>query len=283
MTSAKGKDVCHFRVGPFFGSIIGIDLSAEHLHELDGRVPGWRRIASQDVTPKALQTRGVHVGSTWHPLSPSNNPRVLRRAINAALTGEALCHNAVLLHGVVVARGQTAVLILGDYNAGKTRLNQALRQHGFITLAGDLVLISATDGHVVAGTRAVLSKWSKDITGRALPRSPLSAGDGEARWLAETCAGGPYADIRVTATMILGDRPTARAQPEEAEHALFGAFERSYLRALARERWPTDAESGVRSLVQGLSQRVPSFWLQSVFPDCVPQTLELIDVVTGQT
>ncbi|WP_293577517.1 hypothetical protein [Phaeobacter sp.] len=210
-------------------------------------------------------------------------PRALRRAVNAALTLESLRDDTVMLHGVVVARGVEALVILGDYNAGKTRLALALTEHGFGGLAGDLALITA-QASVSGGTRAVLSKWPVDAVGHTLPRSDLGLPNGAVRWQAAQCPGGPYPGCNITRMVQLLPKNAQTIPPSvDPVDALRAAVQRARARAIEDADWHAmqqhrpDIVTTQDRLIRVLAARLPMSVIAADFPSCIVQTLAFVN------
>ncbi|MGH3842074.1 MAG: hypothetical protein ACRDS0_11610 [Pseudonocardiaceae bacterium] len=80
-----------------------------------------------------------------------------RRWINAHLHRVHLCNDTVSVHGVAVAHGDCAVLLLGAHGSGKSLTGLALMtRHGWRAVAGDTVQVHVGNGTplVVGGTGA---------------------------------------------------------------------------------------------------------------------------------
>lgn len=271
-----------FTVGDLTGVIPAPALSPAERRELHQRVPGLHFEAG---SAQSVCNTEIQVGQSTVARPAPGSPRVLRRAINAALTFEALRHETVMVHGAVVGRGAEALLILGDYNAGKTRLALAMAELGFDGLAGDLALITAK-GAVSGGTRAVLSKWPLDAAGKALPPTDLGLPEGATRWHAAECLGGPYPDCTITRIVQLV--PTgAQVTPPAADpkEALSAAVQRARSRAIDDADWhamlqrrPEIAATQAR-VVQALAARLPVNVITADFPACIDQSLGHCQVV----
>ena len=123
----------------------------------------------------------------------------LRRFVTAVVVAPALRRKKMLVHGVVVSAQDSAILILGDYGAGKTTVSLLLRDRGFRVLAGDSALVQA-DGEIRGGSRAILVRegglWAA-MGARQPTRLWLS--DGIRRWEAGECPGGPYYGVQLKA------------------------------------------------------------------------------------
>ncbi|WP_172292360.1 hypothetical protein [Pseudoruegeria sp. HB172150] len=274
-----GNNATGIAVGDLIGVIRGPALSAAERRELHQRVPG---LSFGPVTGSTGADTDIRLGQITVARPAPGAHCALRRAVNAALTVEALHHGMLMLHGAVVARGTEALLILGDYNAGKTRLALALASWGFAGLAGDLALIGV-DGSVHGGTRAVLMKWPVDDLGMSLPPSDLGLPKGAMRWQAPECPGGPYPGCCVTQTVLL-TAPGAlgpHCEPDLA-YALRAAVLRSRRRVIRDDDWQVmlqrhpEIAATQESLIRSLAARVTMLCIANDFPSCVEQILSLL-------
>jgi len=87
-----------------------------------------------------------------------------RRTINARFHAEHLCDDTLSVHGVAVAKAGHAMLLIGDYGAGKSLTGLAMiMSMGWSPLAGDTCLVRLNGQgsfDVVGGTRAYVLRRS---------------------------------------------------------------------------------------------------------------------------
>jgi len=111
-----------------------------------------------------------------------------RRLINAMLHSEHLGHDTLSLHGVAVTKAGRAVLLIGDYGAGKSLTGLAMiRSMGWSPVAGDTCLVrldAQGTVDVIGGTRAFVVRRS--AMARWFPAVALSEGDSERVDLADS-------------------------------------------------------------------------------------------------
>lgn len=97
-------------------------------------------------------------------LTDSTTPADARRIINAKLHAEHLGHDTLSLHGVAVAKAGRAVLLIGDYGAGKSLTGLSMiMSMGWSPVGGDTCLVRLdAQGivDVVGGTRAFVVRSS---------------------------------------------------------------------------------------------------------------------------
>ncbi|NKI73940.1 hypothetical protein Dpoa2040_001170 [Dickeya sp. CFBP 2040] len=187
------------KVGCFSVEAYGIPLTALLCMDLLKRIPGAVITAILDKeyfneSARKLLSNGRHI-----PVAKDVNDTEIRRRILALLAHQSIEKNAMFLHASVIARNQQAIVLLGDYGAGKTTVALQMIQCGWQQVAGDICLIGA-EGDVIAGSRAVLSRQPlyKEMQPTRLPLP-----EGEVRWEVDACHGGPYEGIKIRGVVVV--------------------------------------------------------------------------------
>ncbi|MEV4199352.1 hypothetical protein [Micromonospora globbae] len=131
---------------------------------------------------------GVGNGPAALTLTDATAPAEARRIINARLHVEHLGADTLSLHGVAVAKAGRAVLLIGDYGAGKSLTGLSMiMSMGWSPVAGDTCLVrldAQGNAEVVGGTRAFVVR--RFATDRWFPTLAPSEGDGERIDLADS-------------------------------------------------------------------------------------------------
>ncbi|MDG4763324.1 hypothetical protein O7632_04255 [Solwaraspora sp. WMMD406] len=114
-----------------------------------------------------------------------------RRIINARFHAEHLSNDTLSVHGVAVAKAGRAMLLIGDYGAGKSLTGLAMiLSMGWSPVAGDTCLVRLNSRglfDVVGGTRAYVLRRS--AIEQWFPTLALGAADGDRVDLAESLPG----------------------------------------------------------------------------------------------
>ncbi|HEX3919093.1 MAG TPA: hypothetical protein VHW60_17280 [Caulobacteraceae bacterium] len=118
----------------------------------------------------------------------------------------------LVLHGAVIARGDSAIALVGGSGAGKSTLAAALLAHGGALLSDDLVAIDPDDAApgAAAGPR-LLSLAPAAAQRLAAPHMPRPASD--KHWLTQPPRAAT-APPRLAAIYVLAPRDAARTSPQ---------------------------------------------------------------------
>ncbi len=98
----------------------------------------------------------------------------IRNAMLFALARIFLARNRFVLHGAGIARGSTALIIVGDSGSGKSSLAFAAQRHGWDLLGDDMVVVDPSPLPFVQGVPRVPSipgdlARAGEVTGEAVP------------------------------------------------------------------------------------------------------------------
>lgn len=155
-----------------------------------------------------------------------------RRTINARLHAEHLSNDTLSVHGVALAKAGLAMLLIGDYGAGKSLTGLAMiMSMGWSPVAGDtcLVRLNVQDRFdVVGGTRAYVLRRS--AIARWFPTFALGEADGERVDLAASLPSDGSGAVPKLASIIMVDvddngfdSPPTPCEEQVAANALYRA------------------------------------------------------------
>lgn len=182
----------------------GISLTPQLCMDLLKRVPGAAITAISDKVCSDGCSRKLSSYERHISIEKDVSDTEIRRRIMTLLAYQAIKKNSMFLHASVIVRNQQAIVLLGNYGAGKTTVAMRMAQQGWQQVAGDICLISE-EGDVIAGSRVVLSR-KPSYKGMLPTRLPLP--EGEIRWEMDPCHGGPYEGIKMKGVIVLSIHET---------------------------------------------------------------------------
>jgi len=169
------------------------------------RLDVWWPALSAQIPGAHGDLFGSDSGAATLTLTDVVTPADARRIINARLHAEQLDAATLSVHGVAVANADRAVLLIGDYGAGKSLTALAMiMSMGWFPIAGDTCLVRVGEAgivDVVGGTRAfVLRRCTAE---RWFPTIALPERRGERVDLAESLPGNSIGGVHNLVSIVM--------------------------------------------------------------------------------